>query len=262
MASPDRWRDEREPRERADRVVGWFAEDEREEPRPVYHWGRGPRGYRRSDRRLLEDVSDWLTDDPYVDASEIEVSVRDGEVTFEGSVGSRDQRRRAEDIAERVLGVTHVQNNLRVRSPDRPEPREDREIAPTAPAGEPAERTVTALFDSLGDAHRAADDLAGLGITRVSITTPEGGEPGGVEPTGGFWGFLTGLFASDEDRYAYAEGVRRGGVLLTATVGEAMAAQATQVLRQAGAVDLQARAAEWRAAGWRGQGPEAGGSGV
>jgi hypothetical protein len=249
-------------------VVGRLAEDGREAPGGA-HWGRGPRGYRRTDQRILEDVSDRLTDDPYVDASEIEVTVRDGEVTFAGSVGSRDQRRRAEDIAERVLGVTHVQNNLRVRSPERAEPREQQEAmpapetaTPAAPAGKPAERTVTALFDTLGDAHRAADDLAGLGITRVAVTSPEGGEPGGVEPTGGLWGFLTGLFASDADRQAYAEGVRRGGVLLTATVGEAMAGQVTQILRQAGAVDLQARAAEWRASGWRVQEPETGGSGV
>jgi hypothetical protein len=37
-------------------------------------------------------------------------------VTLTGSVDSRNARRRAEDIAERVSGVTHVQNNLRVSS--------------------------------------------------------------------------------------------------------------------------------------------------
>ena len=254
MRSPDRWRDERDPRERAERVVTWFADDGRGDPSRADHWGRGPRGYRRADRRILEDVSDRLTDDPDVDASEIEVGVRDGEVTFEGTVGDRAQRRRAEDIAERVPGVTHVQNNLRLGPRDRveaPLPRSE----PAAPAAAPAERTVTALFDSLGDAHRAADHLAGLGITRVAVTSPEGREPAGAEPEGGFWGFLTGLFASDSDRHAIEEGVRRGGVLLTVTVGEAMAGEVTQLLRRAGAVDLQARSAEWRAAGWRGDEP-------
>jgi hypothetical protein len=33
-----------------------------------------------------------------------------------GFVSTRDQRRRAEDIVERISGVTHVQNNIRVRS--------------------------------------------------------------------------------------------------------------------------------------------------
>jgi hypothetical protein len=74
--------------------------------------GRG--GYKRSDQRVQEDVSDRLYDDPYVDASEIEVSVVGGEVTLGGTVDSRHARRRAEDIAEGVSGVTHVQNNPRV----------------------------------------------------------------------------------------------------------------------------------------------------
>lgn len=77
--------------------------------------GRGPKGYRRSDARIQEDVCDWLTDDAWIDASDIEVAVRDGEVTLGGTVTSRNARRRAEDIAESVAGVTYVQNNLRVR---------------------------------------------------------------------------------------------------------------------------------------------------
>jgi anti-sigma factor RsiW len=50
-----------------------------------------------------------------VDASEIEVSVSDREVTLSGMVDSRDAKRRAEDCAESVSGVMHVQNNLRVQ---------------------------------------------------------------------------------------------------------------------------------------------------
>ena len=64
---------------------------------------------------VQEDVNDRLADDPYVDASEIEVTVSSGEVTLSGSVDSRQARRRAEDIAEQVSGVSYVQNNLRVR---------------------------------------------------------------------------------------------------------------------------------------------------
>ncbi|WP_448192978.1 BON domain-containing protein [Azospirillum sp. sgz301742] len=79
------------------------------------HRGRGPRGYTRSDDRIREDLSDRLTDDPYVDASDIEIAVSGGEITLSGHVEHRSARRRAEDIAESVSGVTHVQNNLRVR---------------------------------------------------------------------------------------------------------------------------------------------------
>ena len=84
---------------------------------PAGHRGRGPRGYQRSDERLLEDVSDRLTDDPYLDASEIQVSVTDGEVSLTGSVDRREARRRAEDLAESVPGVRYVMNSLRVRQP-------------------------------------------------------------------------------------------------------------------------------------------------
>jgi osmotically-inducible protein OsmY len=79
------------------------------------HYGRGPRGYTRSDQRILEDVSDRLTEDWRVDASEIEVTVNGGEVTLSGTVDSRDAKRRAENIAADISGVRDVQNNLRVR---------------------------------------------------------------------------------------------------------------------------------------------------
>ncbi len=76
---------------------------------------RGPRGYRRSDERITEDVNDRLTDQYYLDASDIEVSAENGEVTLNGTVESRYAKRQAEDIADSVSGVTHVQNNLRVK---------------------------------------------------------------------------------------------------------------------------------------------------
>jgi hypothetical protein len=84
------------------------------------HRGRGPKGYTRSDERIREDVSDRLTDDALVDASYVEVSVAGGEVTLNGFVDSRTAKRRAEDCAEDVTGVSHVQNNLRVRETPKP----------------------------------------------------------------------------------------------------------------------------------------------
>ena len=45
----------------------------------------------------------------------IEVQVDNGEVTLTGTVESRQDKRRAEDIADRISGVKHVQNNLRLR---------------------------------------------------------------------------------------------------------------------------------------------------
>ena len=76
--------------------------------------GRGPRSYRRSDARLLEDISELLTADTHIDASEVEVSVENGEVLLSGVVESRRLKHLAEDIAYRVSGVLDVTNRLKV----------------------------------------------------------------------------------------------------------------------------------------------------
>jgi BON domain len=79
------------------------------------YYGKGPKGYTRSDDRIREDVCDRLSDDDIVDASEISVQVKDGEVTLEGSVTDRHMKHRAEDIIEEVSGVRDVNNKLRTK---------------------------------------------------------------------------------------------------------------------------------------------------
>lgn len=102
-----------------DEVSSWFGDENAQRRRQMdEHRGRGPKNYSRSDDRIREDVSDRLTDDPLVDASEIEVTVTGQEVTLSGTVPTRSQRRLAEDCAESVSGVKHVQNNLRVKGRD------------------------------------------------------------------------------------------------------------------------------------------------
>ncbi len=101
-----------------DEVSSWFGDGEAQRRRQMdQHRGRGPKNYSRSDDRIREDVSDRLTDDPLVDASDIDVNVSNQEVTLSGTVHTRQQRRLAEDCAEFVSGVKHVQNNLRVKQP-------------------------------------------------------------------------------------------------------------------------------------------------
>jgi osmotically-inducible protein OsmY len=80
------------------------------------HRGRGPRGYRRSDERIREEVCECLTDDVFIDASDIEVTVQNGEVMLTGEVASRQQKRHAEDLIESISGVRDVLNNLRVET--------------------------------------------------------------------------------------------------------------------------------------------------
>lgn len=80
------------------------------------HRGKGPKGYTRSDERIREDCCDRLADNDRLDASNVSVNVSKGEVTLEGHVSSRQDKRLAEDCVEQCSGVSHVQNNLRVRS--------------------------------------------------------------------------------------------------------------------------------------------------
>jgi osmotically-inducible protein OsmY len=77
------------------------------------------------------DVERFVTDelfwDPKVDSGAIAVSADDGAVTLRGTVGSFRQKREAKQDAERVYGVTKVNNELQVRILDEHR-REDADI--------------------------------------------------------------------------------------------------------------------------------------
>jgi hypothetical protein len=77
--------------------------------------GKAPKGYQRSDERLREDICERLMESP-LDASEVEVKVQDGEVTLEGTVRSRNEKRAIEDVAGSVRGVHDVHNRIRVNA--------------------------------------------------------------------------------------------------------------------------------------------------
>jgi osmotically-inducible protein OsmY len=114
----DRRRDNRDNRsfwERAtDEVASWFGEDDRDERHKQSHRGKGPKDYSRSDERIREDICDRLSDDPYIDASDINIRVNNGEVILDGHAESKQAKRRAEDLAEKISGVKNVENHLKV----------------------------------------------------------------------------------------------------------------------------------------------------
>jgi osmotically-inducible protein OsmY len=80
------------------------------------HAGKGPKNYRRSDERIHEDVSEALTHAHHIDASEIEVDVKEGIVTLSGAVTDRKVKRWDEDAIENLPGVKDVKNNITVSS--------------------------------------------------------------------------------------------------------------------------------------------------
>jgi hypothetical protein len=74
---------------------------------------RGP-----SDRVLWAVIVERLEDERRLDLRDVDVIVEDCEVTLNGTVRRKEDKRRIEDIAD-IDGVRHVQNNLRVRDRDR-----------------------------------------------------------------------------------------------------------------------------------------------
>lgn len=74
----------------------------------------GPKGYRRSDERVREDVCERLATNPYIDVGEVSVEVANGVVTLDGTVRERREKYVIEEIADAVFGVTEVDNRLRV----------------------------------------------------------------------------------------------------------------------------------------------------
>lgn len=99
-----------------DAIASWLGDDDALRRRQADFTGVGPKGYRRPDARIEENLHEVLTDDARLDASDIHVTVKEGEVTLAGAVATRAEKRRAEDCADSVAGVGHVQNNLRVRN--------------------------------------------------------------------------------------------------------------------------------------------------
>ena len=125
---------------------------------------------------------------------------------------------------------------------------------------EPRTRIATAFFDTQDAAERARTDLVAAGIHAESITLAGQEATAASEEAisydeGGFWHALKEFFMPDEDRYSYAEGLRRGGFALSVRASEADYGRALDILDSDGAVDIDDRAHGWKAEGWTGYQP-------
>lgn len=74
----------------------------------------GPRGRRRSDESLAQEIREILTNDPELDATDVEVEVEGGAVTLSGAVNESDAKLLAEELVETLAGVREVHNRIRV----------------------------------------------------------------------------------------------------------------------------------------------------
>ena len=127
-----------------------------------------------------------------------------------------------------------------------------------------AQQTILMHFDSRSDAQKATDALAQAGVSRGSIRMLPEAETTGYKRTsttssydhekdeGGFFASLGDMFLPDEDRYAYAEGMSRGGVTVSVTADEGQIERLSEIAERYGAVDMDEREATWRSEGWTG----------
>lgn len=122
------------------------------------HYGKGPKGYQRSDERIKDEVNERLYHHPDVDASEIEVSVTNGEVVLSGTVPGRRMKHLAEDLTDDIVGVREVSNRLRVVRREEQTEDEDEQIA------------VYGIFPNRDMAERVVDELLRSGFSRDDIS--------------------------------------------------------------------------------------------
>ena len=82
---------------------------------PGPYTGMGPRGYRRSDERIQDQICEIFTRHGKIDARGVEITVQDGNVTLTGEVSRKLEKYLAEEIASSVGGVNEVENRLKVK---------------------------------------------------------------------------------------------------------------------------------------------------
>ena len=121
-------------------------------------------------------------------------------------------------------------------------------------------RTVTAMFETRASAEKAGQALVSeLGVDRAMIRINPGTDTTDTEDDNtcpyaekGFFVSLMNLSVSHEDRVAYAEGMRRGNIQLSAQLDERLVDRASDILERAGAINLDEQDATWRKSGWAG----------
>jgi hypothetical protein len=127
------------------------------------------------------------------------------------------------------------------------------ESAPAFSSGA-VKSNLTAFFDSRADAESAVERLKEAGVTDARLMPgyeADGDKANvGSADRSGFFGALADWFLPDEDRDVYAEGLRRGGFLVSASVDDATYDTAHDILDDHGAIDMDERADLWKADGW------------
>ena len=92
--------------------------------------------------------------------------------------------------------------------------------------------------------------IAGGWLLATAIGAVAGAAVGGA--AGGLLGALANAGVPEDEAHIYAEGVRRGGTLVSVRADEARAETVAAILRNATGVDIDARRKDYMAEGWQG----------
>lgn len=131
--------------------------------------------------------------------------------------------------------------------------------------------TLVGIFDDFNEAQKAVQQLTAAGVKQGAISiarndggkgyTTYGGENSTDYTTGtsigdGIANFFDSLFGTDvnnddDERHIYAESVRRGSTIVTVNADDATVDRAADILNDAGAVDVDRRAAYYRQSGFQ-----------
>jgi len=97
--------------------------------------------------------------------------------------------------------------------------------------------------------------IAGGWLLATAVGALAGAAVGGA--AGGLLGALANAGVPEEEAHVYAEGVRRGGTLVSVRADDTRADSVAAILSHAEGVDIDARKADYIAEGWRGFDEEA-----
>lgn len=128
--------------------------------------------------------------------------------------------------------------------------------------------TIVGIFDDYSTAQRAVQQLTKAGIRQGDISIARNDEGRGYMTYGGtnskdyttgtsigdkISNFFDSIFGTDDDaeRDVYAESVRRGSTFVAVNTEDANVERIADILNNAGAVDVNRRSAQYRAAGYK-----------
>lgn len=177
-------------------------------------------------------------------------------------IGLFDNRAEAQSVVQELLSENFRREDISVMS---------KKLEGQARQGETVEYVEEDGDEQIKDMAKGAGTgaaiggLAGLLLSLTALAIPGIGPVVAAGPlaaiiagagigatAGGLISGLTRLGVPEEDANYYAEGVRRGGTLISVDAADDRAERAVAIMKRHGAVEIDKRAAEWRNEGWSG----------